>query len=97
MKMSASSDWGNRPRAREEVSGSSVVSILLSALVAFCIVMSLSGVLVMWAVHILHDAGAVDWTLSFRQGQLLSVCFFFLLVMWNYIRYNTENAPTHRG
>lgn len=95
MRMSAGNDWGNRPRAKEEMTQqTSRGALMFGVLVALAIVMSVSGLLVMWGVSILHDAGAIDWSLSFRQAQLLSLCVFLIQAMWRYLFLRKENTPT---
>jgi len=94
MKMSSSGDWNNRPRAREELSknriSSSQVIAVVFGIVAF---VSVAALLVMFSIHILRDAGAFGWSLSYRQSQLLTLCLYVLHSMFRFINKN-ENTPT---
>lgn len=69
--------------------------MFLAMVVTFCITMSISGLLVMWAVNILRDAKVIPWSLSFRQSQLLCACVFPVIAMWKYLLTRNENTPTH--
>ena len=94
MKMSSNGDWNNRPRAREELSkkqiSSSQIIAVVFGIVAF---VSVAGLLVMFVAHILHDAGAIGWSLSYRQAQLLTLCVYVLDSMFRFV-HKRENTPT---
>jgi hypothetical protein len=92
--MSQGGDWKNRPLAREEMQKSTPSFVLLVSIVAaVAIAVSFWGLMLMFAVNILNDAGAVDWSMSYRQAQLFSLCIYLIFSTVRYaIRH--ENTPT---
>lgn len=84
MKMSSSDSWGNRPRAREEItSNQQVGGLFIASIFLLVIVASCSAIAVMFGVQILNDAGAIGWTLSYRQSQWLT---FLALILRSLFR-----------
>lgn len=94
MKMSTNGDWNNRPRAREEISKSRVSSAMVfGVIVGICAFVSIAALLVMFIAHILNDADVISGSLSYRQAQLVTLCYYFLHSMFRYI-HKRENSPT---
>ncbi len=74
MKMTSSNDWNKRPLAKEEVESSqSAVTRLVATIFAIVLVASVIAFGVMLIIQILHEANALDWSLSYRDSQLVTV------------------------
>lgn len=74
MKMTSSNDWNKRPLAKEEVESSqSGLTRLIATIFAIVLVASVIAFGVMLIIQIFHDANALDWSLSYRDSQLVTV------------------------
>lgn len=74
MKMTSSNDWNKRPLAKEEVESSqSGLTRLVATIFAIVLVASVIAFGVMLIIQIFHDANALDWSLSYRDSQLVTV------------------------
>lgn len=86
MKMSSNNAWANRPRAREEMVNTPAKSVpFLAVLFTFMCFISAFALGMMFVVHVLHDANAIDWTLSFRQCQIITVICTVGRAIWNFV------------
>jgi hypothetical protein len=84
--MTSNNGWANRPRAREEMTVSESRSVpFLTVIFAFCFFVSAIALGVMFFAHVLHDAGAIDWTLSYRQSQVIALIFTLSRSVWGYV------------
>lgn len=74
MKMTSSNDWTKRPLAKEEIDSTQSASTRFIATI-FAVVLIASGIAfgVMIIIQTLHEANALDWSLSYRDSQLVTV------------------------
>jgi len=57
----------------------------LAVVFALCCFVSALALGVMFFAHVLHDAGAIDWTLSYRQSQVIALIFTLSRSVWGYV------------
>lgn len=74
MKMSSSNDWNKRPLAKEEIDTTQSVSTrFIATIFAVVVIASAIAFGVMIIIQIFHEANALDWSLSYRDSQLVTV------------------------
>jgi hypothetical protein len=74
MKMSSSNDWNKRPLAKEEINTTQSVSTrFVATIFAIVLMASIIAFGVMIIIQIFHEANALDWSLSYRDSQLVTV------------------------
>lgn len=74
MKMTSSNDWTKRPLAKEEVESTQSASTRFIAVV-FAVIVIASAIAfgLMLIIQIFHDANALDWSLSYRESQYVTL------------------------
>ena len=88
MKMTSSNDWTKRPLAKEEVESSKSASTrFIAVMFAVVAVASVLAFGLMLIIQIFHDANAMDWSLSYRESQYITI---LALVMRGLLRKQDE-------
>ena len=72
--MTSSNDWTKRPLAKEEVESTQSASTRFIAVV-FAVIVIASAIAfgLMLIIQIFHDANALDWSLSYREIQYVTL------------------------
>ena len=72
--MTSSNDWTKRPLAKEEVESTQSASTrFISVFFAVVVIASAIAFGLMLIIQIFHDANALDWSLSYRESQYVTL------------------------
>lgn len=95
-------DWDKRVKPAEEVLeeralAGFAVAIFVAALLLTVVTASVYAIAGIIVLDVLHDAGAIDWTLSWVDAFTISLIVLFSRAWWRASYLNTKDSNTKAG